>query len=279
MKNFKQPPFWFMAHIYTISFFIFLTIPSTATSDITGTPTPNPSNSTKILEQYFNNYSAKKKNIQADFPGLMLGSQNEIRNNLFVQSWPYRTQTYEIFYASQIELAEMIYGPALFIGDLDKSVTLDRFKKGGQGFHYSVEQLTEWANFCLSKTNPFYTPAEKTFFEYLQRDGVICKRGSQYYPCGQIKHILGAAQSTKRDFKVNLNHERLHVVWDQKTEFRNYWQNKWVLLSEEEKKQVYGRLKGYNPANTLQIIEEWAVYENENKPIMSIFTEGGDNRD
>ena len=173
----------------------------------------------------------------------------------------------------------MIYGLALFTGDLDKSVTLDRFKKGAQGFHYSVEQISQWANSCLSNANPFYTQAEKTFFEYLKRDGVICKQGAQYYPCGQIKHVLGAAQGLKRDFKANLNHECVHVVWDQKAEFRNYWQKKWGLLSEEEKKQVYGKLKGYNPENTLQIIEEWAVYENENKPIVSILTEGGDNRD
>jgi predicted Fe-S protein YdhL (DUF1289 family) len=56
-------------------------------------------------------------------------------------------------------------------------------------------------------------------------------------------------------------------MWDEDPNFRETAIQKWRGMSDDEKQAVYKRLKGYNPENEMQIIEEWAVRQHENIPI------------
>lgn len=227
------------------------------------------------LENEFNKYlhiSTSPKSmvlVQTDHrntatPGWLMGEWYVHPPNQFQDRWPHRARTYEIMSAEGTVLAHMIYGIALFTKDISPSVTQDAFKAGVQGFHYSTQQISEWANLVLRKEFVSYDQEESVFLDKLVSDGVLTKSTAGFSTTGVITHVLGAAPGKKRDFALNLNHERLHVMWDEDAQFRQRSIEKWQSLSEAEKEAAYQGLKGYDRSNEDEIIEEWAVRENEN---------------
>jgi hypothetical protein len=200
-------------------------------------------------------------------PGYIVGNWAQPPQDLFCQKWPYRRDTYEIYFSEKKEIARAIYGLALFTKDLDRSVTLERFERGAGGFHYSIGQMTSWANAVLQGVQPTYTEEEKALLDKLVADYVLIRVNGRYVSIGLVAHVLGVAPQKKRSLSLNLNHERLHVMWDEDPNFRDTAIQKWRSMSEDEKQAVYKNLKGYNPENEMQIIEEWAVRQHENIPI------------
>jgi hypothetical protein len=200
-------------------------------------------------------------------PGWIVGEWAKKPDSLFYDPWPYRKTTYEVLFPDKKSIARVIYGLALFTRDLDPSVSLERFERGAGGFHYDVEQVVEWAVAVTEKRWKIYTREEKEFLRKLVADRVILEDGGRVRPSGRFSHILGAAPQKTRSLALNLNHERIHVLWDEDPAFKERYTAKWRSLTPEEKSAVYKRLKGYNPEDEMQIIEEWAVRQNEDKPL------------
>ena len=238
---------------------------------------PSVTSSAPDIERLYNKYKSVLDQYKAptppeavkdaECPGWIVGTWAEAPKDLFCQKWPYRRTTYEIYFAEKKEIARAIYGLALFTKDLDPSVTLERFERGAGGFHYSIGQITSWANAVLQGVQPTYTDEEKALLEKLVADYILIRINGRYVSIGLAAHVLGVAPQTKRSLSLNLNHERLHVMWDEAPEFREAAIAKWRTMSDTEKQTVYSSLKGYNPENEMQIIEEWAVRQHENIPI------------
>ncbi|MBF0529054.1 MAG: hypothetical protein HQK55_07255 [Deltaproteobacteria bacterium] len=204
---------------------------------------------------------------QEKFPGWIVnGEWAEKPDTLYYESWPYRKITYEIFYPTKQTLGRAVYGLALFTKDLDPSVTLERFEQGAGGFRYAVVQIVSWANAVLDKQQAIRTAEEQALMDKLIQDHIILKVNGRFVSLGLVKHVLGAAPKQKRSLTLNLNHERTHVLWDEEPQFKNTWVKKWQTLSAGEKEAVYSSLKGYNTANEMEIINEWAVRQNEQAP-------------
>jgi|APSaa5957512622_1039677.scaffolds.fasta_scaffold16762_1 hypothetical protein len=233
-------------------------------------------NSDKI-EPIFNKYISSNKNIYSvdksdpnqikEYPGWIAGEWTLKTRTLFFNNWPYRKSTYEILFPSKSRLAELIYSLACFTKDLDKSISLARFKRGAQGFHYSVDQLVLWANsFIKHQESPSGTDA-KSLLEKLSNDQILVQSINGYESTGKILHIIGAAPGKKRSLELNLNHERWHVKWDEDVRFRELSLRKWQALPTAEKNNVFRSFPGYNHERKMQIIEEWAVKGQERNPI------------
>ncbi|MEO5357995.1 MAG: hypothetical protein H7844_11950 [Nitrospirae bacterium YQR-1] len=207
-------------------------------------------------------------------PGFVYGEPFDIRKlYLFFNSWQYRKTTYEILFYKKEDLADMIYNIAVFHKDLDKSVSIERFRNGAQGFHYSTMQIVVWLNSSCKKHTVF-GDKEIYFVKRLIKDGVLkIKTPGNFEQGNSINHILGAAEGKKRNMTLNLTHEIIHVIWDQNQEFKNRYLKKWNNFSEEEKTKIIESFKGYDKSNVDQIIEEWAVKQNEHKVIGVIMNE------
>lgn len=263
--------------IIIMSLLLMFIIPGCASADLKPEPEEQPVDTGELFNKYWNMQqddaagSAKKKSTpaaqQAEFPGWIVGDWTQSPKSLFYEKWPYRIVTYEIYFASRSLVGRMIYGLAIHSGDLDPSVSLERFERGVGGFHYSTGQIVDWANAVLDGKQKTYTVEEEKFLSKLVSDRVMLKVNGRYTSIGTIRHILGVAPSKKRSIEINLSQERTHVMWDEDPEFRDFYIKKWKSLSNEEKEKVYAGLKGYNRDNEMQIIEEWAVYQNEKKQI------------
>ena len=197
------------------------------------------------------------------FPGWIVGKCKINPDGLFFENWRYRNTTYEIYFFTKAKLAQMIYDLAIFSKDLDKSVSLARFKKGAQGFHYSTEQVVTWANVLSERQQNIASADAKAFLEKLHNDKVLFKSEGSYSATGRIQHIIGAAPGKKRRLALNLNHERWHVMWDENSQFRELYLGKWQSLSDSQKKTLLQGFIGYNQEREMQIVEEWAVKKNE----------------
>jgi len=201
--------------------------------------------------------------IERQDPGKIIGELPEKSRKLFFADWPYRGITFEIFFSQKKELGRWIYGIALFNRDIDRSISLERFERGCQGFHYSISQIVNWANAVLKGELKFNTNEEFILLCSLMHDGAISIVNGKWVAMGRIKHILGATGSIKRDLKLNLNHERIHIIWDNDPNFKEKYIKKWNKLPEKNKEQIFQKFKDYDRTNINQIIEEWAVYDNE----------------
>ncbi|MDR2077129.1 MAG: hypothetical protein LBP61_09435 [Desulfovibrio sp.] len=199
-------------------------------------------------------------------PGSCVGDSPETRAAAALSPWAWRQYGYELYFASAAELARSIYGLALETGDIGGEMTLDRFQRGAQGFHYGVRQICPWAENLLSGRTPPRTEEERRLLDRLLLEGVIVGRGGKVVPGGNIHHVLGAAKGKKRALTDNLAHERLHVLWDEDEAFREAGLSRWRALSGEEKEAVRASLPGYAPENEAQFVEEWAVREAEKLP-------------
>ena len=207
------------------------------------------------------------KTRDSSCPGMIVGQWDDRPDGLFREQWPYRNITFEMYFPEKRLVARTIYGLALFTRDLDPSVTLARFERGAGGFHYSIDQVADWANAVETGAHPVYTQEEKDFLNQLVDQRLLLKVHGRFRNIGLIRHVLGVTPMRKRSLALNLRHERTHILWDEAPGFRDTYTKRWRTLSDEEKKAVYARLKGYNPENEMQIIEEWAVYQNEDKPV------------
>jgi len=205
----------------------------------------------------------EKATVSHQYPGRIIGEWPEKPGRLYFANWPYRGKTYEIFFSHKRELGRGIYGIALFTRDIDRAITLQKFEKGAQGFHYSISQVVDWANAVLQSKLKFNTNEEFVLLYWLVEEKAITLVGGKWEPTGRIKHILGVTPGRKRSLKVNLNHERLHVIWDEDPAFREKYTDKWNKLTKVKREGILKDFKNYDQTNINQIIEEWAVRQNE----------------
>jgi hypothetical protein len=248
---------------------------SLAAADILPEPDKNDTWQKRLFEKYWNMQkpaatpkpAAEKPRADRDeFPGWILPGWTKAPEDLFRQKWPQRTQTYEVFFSSREVLARSIYGLALHTRDLDPTVDLARFEKGAGGFHYSIEEVAGWANAVLEGRQKVYTPEERLFLDRLVQDRVLVQVTGKYRNIGLVKHLLGVTPLGKRSLELNLNHERLHVRWDEDPAWRETQTARWKALTSAEKEAVVKSLKGYNPEDETKIMEEWVVRQNETEP-------------
>jgi hypothetical protein len=217
-----------------------------------------------LWEKYYPRHSeTEEQRIENQYPGKIIGKWPEKPEKLFFTDWSYRGTTYEILFSQKKELGRSIYGIALFARDIDRSITLERFERGGQGFHYSISQVVNWANAVLKGELKLNTNEEFNLLCSLMHHGAISIIKGKWVATDRIKHILGATAGLKRDLKINLNHERIHVIWDEDPNFKDKYIKKWNKLPEKNKEQILQNFKNYDRTNINQIIEEWAVYDNE----------------
>ena len=212
---------------------------------------------------------AEVEKTDGDLPGVIFSGWDRPPLDLFNERWPQREVTYEMYFPKTGPAGLMVYGLAVHAGDITSTVSRDRLARGAPAFHYSVKQITDWANDAARGNCPALYPEEQAFLDRLVRDGVIIRVSGLYWADRRIKHVLGASPSKKRTLNQNLNHERIHVMWDEDPNFREKYLNLWRTLSEEEKRDILEKLKQYNPENEMQLIEEWAVYQNESRPSWS----------
>ena len=189
----------------------------------------------------------------------MIGRSGKAEQALFRQSWKYREITYESHFGSSVALASEIYSLAIHTGDITPDTPKDLFLRGVQGCHYSISQVLEWANDGRAAKSE----EELGFIKRLEEDKVIAKDRGVYVAAGKVSHVLSAAAGKKRTFELNLNHERLHIRWDEDASFREQGKRGYEAREEQGRAEALKKLKRYNPKNRAQLIEEWAIYNAE----------------
>jgi hypothetical protein len=205
----------------------------------------------------------EEASVAHQYSGRIIGEWTEKPERMFFANWPYRGITYEMYFAQKKELGRKIYGLALFTKDIDRSINLEKFEKGAQGFHYSISQVVNWANAVLQGELQFNTNEEFILLYQLMEDEAISLVSGNWASTGRIKHILGVTPGRKRSLKLNLNHERIHVIWDEDPAFREKHTTRWNKLPESKQDEILKDFKNYDQTNINQIIEEWAVRQNE----------------
>ena len=181
--------------------------------------------------------------------------------------WRFRRTTYELLFPNRADLSETIYQLAIFSGDLDAGISKERFQNGAQGFHYSMDQILDWANSRPRNRFLMAHPGEDRLLLCLLLDGVIKITDGRFYASGRVRHVLGAAPGIRRSLALNLNHERWHILWDEDLKFRARYVSKWEALTTEKQKAVYDSLNGYGLDNEMSVIEEWAVRQQESSSL------------
>lgn len=178
----------------------------------------------------------------------------------FAHAWKFRKQTYELHFDSRQTLGRTVYDLALHSGDIPPSVSRERVEAGVEGFHYGIQQVCSWLNAVFEGQRE--TPVRETllFMGYLLRDQVVVLRDGIFEPGKEIKHVLAAAEGRKRSLEENLNHERLHVFWDEDPAFQKQARKAWNALSSSARKAEQDKLKQYADNDALRL-EEWAVRE------------------
>ena len=202
------------------------------------------------------------------WPGVMTGQLSKDADKLFYHLWKYRSNTFTIIHGNQSSLAKMIFRLALFNKDIDASMKPDRFARGAQAFHYSIDQVLNWLNDNKFNVASPYDTEERELIDILISKKVISKTNDGFVKGDpNIRHIVGASKGKRRSLALNLNQERWHVYWDEDQEFRAKYIAKWNQLGERKQKEAIKKLKGYNPDNLQQLIEEWAVWKQESLPV------------
>lgn len=184
----------------------------------------------------------------------------------FTDPWKYRRISYEVHFPDSHTLARTVYDLAIHAGDISPKVSRERVEAGVEGFHYSIQQICAWMNDVFNGKRE--SPISETFLfiGYLMQDNVVVLKDGHFVPSGKIKHVLAAADGKKRNLEENLQHERLHVFWDENPNFQKQARNKWASMTDSERKQEENKLKQYADNEELKI-EEWAVRSAINKKI------------
>ena len=193
--------------------------------------------------------------IQEDCPGHIVSYSDS-----FTYNWKYRSSTYELHYTEQKTLSKSIYSLALYSKDISKDLSKEKFYSGVAGFHYTVEQISDWVNSVLKGFSQVNYD-ENRFINTLIKDNVIIFNDGKFIPSLKIKHVLGAAPGKKSILADNLLHERLHVFWDNDADFKQHYLSRWNKMASKEQEDIKKEFKNYNQDNINQIIEEWAINE------------------
>lgn len=196
----------------------------------------------------------------------IIGEFKNYPHDLASHSWPYKSISYEIIAGSKTDLSRLIYGIARYVKDIDSTISIKHFENGVLGFHYSIDQIINWANDIQHGKINFKSPGEIFFLNLLVQDKIIHLHDGMWESATSIKHVIGASESKSRPLLLNLTHERIHVLWDVDIEFKKSIEKKWLSLNSDEQELVFKSLKNYNKENINQIIEEWGVRDHENKP-------------
>ena len=206
------------------------------------------------------------KSLTAGRPGAIIAGAPKEWEAEFQRAWPGRSITAELYYPTQSLLARTAYDLAVFARDIGPEVDLARFERGAQGFHYHVNQVVGWANSLVERRAAPSTAEGQRLLEWLVASGVLRWDGGRYGRGGAVLHVLGATAGARRAFVLNLNHERLHVHWDENAAFREAELAGWRALDKAEKTEFLSRMRGYDQSRDLQMAEEWAVRRNEAVP-------------
>ncbi len=195
-------------------------------------------------------------------PGRIIGALPQEHQVHFTENWKMRGVTYELYFASSKELADSVFELAIFANDIDASFPKDKFLRGVLGFHYHKDQVLDWAKSLYKKGRP------ANDYPYLIRllleDKILTLTPDGFQFSNDIHHVLAASAGKKRSFAATLEHERLHVFWDEDAELREKQIKKWHALSDEQKNQIKKDLHQYAKGNEAQLIEEWSVHSTEN---------------
>ena len=203
----------------------------------------------------------------SNFPGRIVDMEADAAQIIFHKKWPYRNSTYEIIAGDKRRLAGMVCGLAYFCGDLPPAVPLEKCINGVQGFHYTAAEAADWATALHRGSFPHRNSfKEDQLIRWLIDDGALIRTQTGFRSSGKVKHIIGAAPGKKRKLYLNINHERLHVMWDEDRWFREYYIKLW--RSDPSHKRLFlSKHKVYSSLPELRQIEEWAVRMNEDKEI------------
>ncbi len=207
------------------------------------------------------NKPSEKAQQEASFPGRIIGDVLEEHKAYFTQAWKMRGLTYELYFASSTELAQSVYDLALFSKDIDESLAMKTFLNGVLGFHYTSEQVLDWAKSLYKKDMP--ASEYPYLIRFMLEDKVLTLHDTGFQISPNIRHILAASAGKKRTFYSTLEHERLHVFWDEDTALREKQIAKWHALSDAEKSKIRKELHRYAQGNEAQLIEEWSVHSTE----------------
>jgi len=207
--------------------------------------------------------------IAGNCPGRVIGQASDEMHSAFTENWPFRSASYELYFTEKEQLAKTVYSLALFTGDIDSSILLEKFVKGVQGYRYSVGQVCDWLNSFFFKSDVASlapSPDELSLVGYLLQDRIIRLEGKRFVSTGEVRHILAASSGKKRSFDLNLRHERLHVIWEESKTFCQNSLDQWSRISDEEKKGIRKTLHVYSDKNETDIVKEWAVRNAEQTP-------------
>ncbi len=224
-----------------------------------------------ITEDIFKKYSQladEQTQSVNGFPGRIIGNLPAEHKAFFEQKWKMRAMSYELYFADSKQLAESVFELAIFAKDVDANFPKDKFLRGVLGFHYSKDQVLGFANSLFKKDLSIND------YPYLIRllieDRVLMLTADGFEFSDDIQHVLAASAGKKRTFAATLEHERLHVFWDEDAELREKQIKKWNALSEEQKNKIKKELHRYAKDNEAQLIEEWSVHSTE-KTNFSLF--------
>ena len=199
-------------------------------------------------------------------PGRIFGEETADgpgeRLRAFSWAWRDRAGSYELHNANSRDLARAAKGLAQHSGDIEPRMTLSRLSAVAQSYHYSMEQVCAWLNDAFAGRFKALSQEELVLVGFLVQDGALRVENGRFVPAGLITHILAAAPGKRRDFAESLEHERLHVFWNQSVLFRNAAGQRWRALSESESARVREEFAPY-AADEARLIEEWAIREAE----------------
>lgn len=192
-------------------------------------------------------------------PGRLLGGA-QTGLAAFSHAWKYRKTTYELHFDSRQALGRTVYDLALHSGDIAPTVSRERVEAGVEGFHYGIDQICAWLNDLFAGKRE--TPVRETLLliGYLLQDQVVVLKEGRFVPGGTIGHVLAAAEGKKHSLQENLQHERLHVFWDEDPAFMKQARKAWITLPASRQEEVRKRFKQYADNEELRL-EEWAVRE------------------
>ncbi len=219
----------------------------------------------EILQDIWTKYStmSDKPDIdKAKYPGRIIGDLPQEYRAHFTQNWKMRKLSYELYFASAHELADAVFALAIFAKDVDADFPKDKFLRGVKGFHYHKDQVLAWVQSLYKKD--LVAKDYPYLVQLMLEDGVLILTAEGFKFSDTIHHILAASAGKKRTFAATLEHERLHVFWDEDAELRERQIKKWRAFTDEQRNQIKKDLHQYAKDNEAQLIEEWSVHSTEN---------------